>query len=208
MASFADVRYCIYADKVGGVQKGQEHADAIQGWSLISIKNLQGVPREYLDIVRDYWGEYEKIDQGNLDGIDSYKMKEFYKVIAQEIDVQRKRVGGDFAVAQAVTSRKFRDYIRLTLPDCFFVTLSMTKGNQAKRIKERHGDDPGTVEYCAKFFEWTMDYEGPAEDEKNTFNVEITEDMTPKDVMSKVLEILDKVPVESKCARELAPNEN
>ena len=176
---------------------------------MLSLSNfLQGVQREYLDIVRDYWNEYEKIDQGNLDGIDSYKMKEFYKFIAQEIDVQRKRIGGDFAVAQAITSRKFRDYIRLTLPDCYFVTLSMTKGNQAKRIKERHGDDPGAVEYCAKFFEWTMDYEGPAEGEKNTFNVEITENMTPKDVMSKVLEILDKVPVEPKYARELAPNEN
>ena len=79
-------------------------------------------------------------------------MKEFYKVIAQEIDVQRKPVdGGDFAVAQPFTSRKFQDYIRLTLPDCFFVTLSMTKGNQAKIIKERPGDDPGTVEYCERF---------------------------------------------------------
>ena len=95
--------------------------------------------------MRIYWDEYEKIDQGNLDEIDVYRMKEFYKFIAQEIDVQRKQVGGDFAVAQAVTSRKFRDYIRLTLPDCFFVTLSVTKRNQAKRIKERHGDDPGTV---------------------------------------------------------------
>ena len=84
----------------------------------------------------------------------------------------------------------------------------MTKRNQTKRIKERHRDDPGTVEYCAKFFEWTMDYEGPAEGEKNTFNVEITENMTPKDVMSKVLEILDKVSVEPKCARELASKEN
>ena len=75
---------------------------------MLSLSNfLQGVQREYLDIVRDYWNEYEKIDQGNLDGIDSYKMKEFYKFIVQEIDVQRKRIGGDFAVPQAVTSRKF-----------------------------------------------------------------------------------------------------
>ena len=35
MARFADVQYCIYADKeesghwVGGVQKGQEYADVI-----------------------------------------------------------------------------------------------------------------------------------------------------------------------------------
>ena len=42
MPSFADVQYCIYADKVGGVQKGQKYADVIQGWSLkeTQYKNL------------------------------------------------------------------------------------------------------------------------------------------------------------------------
>ena len=34
-------------------------------------------------------------------------------------------------------------------------------------------------------------YEKPGADEKNTYNVDITEDMTTKDVMEKVLEILD-----------------
>ena len=29
MPSFADVQYCIYADKVGGIQKGQKYADVI-----------------------------------------------------------------------------------------------------------------------------------------------------------------------------------
>ena len=29
MASFADVQYFIYADKVGGVQKGHKYADVI-----------------------------------------------------------------------------------------------------------------------------------------------------------------------------------
>ena len=33
MAIFADVQYCIYADKVGGVQKCQKYDDVIQGWS-------------------------------------------------------------------------------------------------------------------------------------------------------------------------------
>ena len=38
-ASFADVQYCIYADKVGGAQKGQKYADVIQGWSLMKINS-------------------------------------------------------------------------------------------------------------------------------------------------------------------------
>ena len=35
-------------------------------------------------------------------------------------------------------------------------------------------------------------YESAGEDEKNAFNVHITEDMTPDDVAQKVLDILEK----------------
>ena len=38
MAIFADVQFCIYADKVGGCQGGfhkdQKYADVIKGWPL------------------------------------------------------------------------------------------------------------------------------------------------------------------------------
>ena len=35
MVSFADIRYCTYADKVGvWGKKGQKYADVIYGWSL------------------------------------------------------------------------------------------------------------------------------------------------------------------------------
>ena len=40
MANFADVQYCIYADKVGGLagsKKGQKYADVIQGWPLTKL---------------------------------------------------------------------------------------------------------------------------------------------------------------------------
>ena len=139
------------------------------------------------------WMEFEKIFQGNFDGIDWDKLKPFYACIAKDIDTQKKRIGGDFAIAQAVTSRAMRDHIRITLPNCVFITLSLTKENVTKRIKERHGDDPGALEVLSKMFEF---YEGPGEGEKNTFNIDITEDMSPKDVMDKVLEILDKNPAE------------
>ena len=33
-AVFADIRYCIYADMVGGSKKVQKFADVIYGWSL------------------------------------------------------------------------------------------------------------------------------------------------------------------------------
>ena len=137
--------------------------------------------------------EFEKLSGGQWDDIDWEKMKPFYANMSKDIDVQRKRIGGNFAIAQAVTSREFRDHIRLTLPDCTFITLTLTKENQLKRITERHGEDCGgeLLDMMNKFAEF---YEGPCEGEKNTYNINIDEKMTPKDVMDKVLEILDNIP--------------
>ena len=59
-----------------------------------------------------------------------------------------------------------------------------------KRIHERHGEaSTEMIDMLTQMFEI---YEGPGEGEKNTFNVDITIDMTPNDVKEKVLEILAK----------------
>ena len=59
---------------------------------------------------------------------------------------------------------------------------------QAKRIKERHGEESqGAIEIMMKLHKL---YEKPGDGEKNTYNVDITEKMTKKDVLNKVLEIL------------------
>ena len=87
-----------------------------------------------------------------------------------------------------------RDHIRITLPDCVFITLTLTKENQLKRVIARHGEQGEDMfEMFTAMFKF---YEGPGNGEKNTFNVDISEDMTPNDVMNKVLEILDKNPAE------------
>ena len=84
----------------------------------------------------------------------------------------------------------FRDHIRGILPDVIFITLTLTKENQLKRVKKRHGEDCGAIlELLNKFYEF---FEGPGDGEKNTYNIDIDENMTPKDVMNKVLELLDK----------------
>ena len=126
---------------------------------------------------------------GNFD-VDWTTTYPFYTLMADFIKVQHNRVGGDFAVAQAVTSRAIRDVIRKTLPDVIFVILNLTKETQRKRVMERHGEGEeadGIAAFLAKMFQL---YEGPADDEKNTLKVDITEEMTPEDVQKKVLEIL------------------
>ena len=123
--------------------------------------------------------------------VDWDKMKPGYTTLAKDINAQKKRIGGNFSIAEAVPSRAFRDHIRLTIPDCIFITLTMTQESQIKRIKARHGDDlsDGLLDMLSGIHKL---YELPEENEPNTFNVDITDDMKPQDVMKKVLDILEK----------------
>ena len=123
--------------------------------------------------------------------VDWDKMKPGYTTLAKDINAQKKRIGGNFSIAEAVPSRAFRDHIRLTIPDCIFITLTMTQESQIKRIKARHGEDlsDGLLDMLSGIHKL---YELPEENEPNTFNVDITESMNRKDVLNKVLDILEK----------------
>ena len=123
--------------------------------------------------------------------VDWEKLKPFYTNMAKDVVAQKKRIGGNFSIAQAVTSQEMRDHIRLTIPDCIFITLTLTQESQIKRIKARHGEDlsEGLLDMMSGIHKL---YELPGENEPNTFNVDITESMNRKDVLNKVLDILEK----------------
>ena len=148
----------------------------------------QGIPKDVAEDFKEAEVEFAKVMQPGAD-VDWDKLKPVYTTLAKDINAQKKRIGGNFSIAQAITSRAFRDHIRLTIPDCIFITLTMTKEAQMKRIKARHGDgSEGMLEVLSNIHEL---YELPGENEPNTFNVDITDDMKPQDVMKKVLDILD-----------------
>ena len=77
----------------------------------------------------------KKVSTGNMDDVNWDKLKPFMANIAKDIKVQKQRIGGDFIVAQAVTSRDMRDHIRKTLPNCTFITLSMTRETQVRNCR-------------------------------------------------------------------------
>ena len=58
-----------------------------------------------------------------------------FSIIAKDVDVQKKRIGGNFAVAHAVNNQEMRECIRQIVPDVIFITLTLTKETQRKRIK-------------------------------------------------------------------------
>ena len=136
--------------------------------------------------------EYKKMGGGNVDDIDWNNVKPFMELISKDILAQKKHMGGNFAVALAVTSQDMRDLIRSIIPDCIFITLTLTEETQAKRVKERHEDGPETEAISEVLTKMYKLYEGPGEGEKNTYNVDINMEMSPKDVLDKVLEVLEK----------------
>ena len=105
---------------------------------------------------------------------------------AYDILKQRKRIGGNWSVDFAVFSRKQRDGLRKILgSDLIFIVLNMSKQCQEKRLIDRHGNDKEIIDFLKMLH--TM-YEPGENDEENTYNVTITEDMSPEDVVQKILQ--------------------
>ena len=111
--------------------------------------------------------------------------------MANDVLKQSKRIGGDWSIAFAVFSRKQRDIIRKILgPDVIFMVLNLTKDCTKKRLASRHGDSDVADKFTTRLLEFTKFYEKAGEDEENTFNIIIEEDMNADNVIDKVMDII------------------
>ena len=70
--------------------------------------------------------------------------------------------------------------------------MNLTKSCQKKRLEARHGKDGGQelAGLLSKMFEL---FERAGEDEEGAYNVTVTEDMSPDDVLKQVMEIINKI---------------
>ena len=112
--------------------------------------------------------------------------------MADMIGYERKRIGGDWVVAQAVPTRNLRDVIRKSLgKDLIFIILSPKKETTLERLTKRHGEGEAAkaiTDFCTKLESF---YERKGPNEENTYDIEITNDMSPNDVIEKILDIVN-----------------
>ena len=96
---------------------------------------------------------YQMIQTGkdvNMDEMNEKIMPMLHEM-ALDVSRQRKRLGGKFAIAQAVFSRAQRDQIKRDLgSDLIFVVMNLTKECQHKRVTGRHGDDAHGQQFAGK----------------------------------------------------------
>ena len=112
-----------------------------------------------------------------------------YKEMADDILRQKKRLGGDFAIAHAVATRTSRDFIRNHMGNnVIFIVLNLTEQCQKARLRGRHGDQ--LLEESTLMTDMFKFYEAAGEDEPNAYNVTIEDGESPDDVLQNVLDLI------------------
>ena len=115
------------------------------------------------------------------------------KVMAKDILRQKKRLGGDFAVAFAVSRRESRDLLREQMgPDLVFIVLNLTKECMTERVEKRHPGDEGKI-YVDLFNRMYDAYQPAGDDEENAYNVSVDGNMSPDDVVQNVINLIEKI---------------
>lgn len=111
--------------------------------------------------------------------------------LAKDVKMHKERMGGNFVIAHSVAEKEERDQVREILPDCIFVFLNITKDCQEKRLLARHGNSKAS-EGVVKWLKSIHKYFEPSEEsEKKSYDINITEDMTPADVIRIVLDTIN-----------------
>ena len=149
---------------------------------------LKGVSQTRIDIVSEGVTDWLNAIQGEKH--DPEMVQKYYQEMCNDIIREKARIGGNWAIAQAVPKRSMRDYIRGYMgPDLIFVVLHMTKEDQIDRIKARHGKDSDESFLDLLFKSYDI-YEQVTEDEPNAIQILVTKDMSKDEVVNEILRSL------------------
>lgn len=112
-------------------------------------------------------------------------IRKFFKLFCEDISREKKRIGGDWAVASAMAlNKEWRQYIRSLMgPDLVIVNLTMSEEATRSRISKRHGENQSITEMLMKVSLLCMS----ADDEEGVVNILIDEKMNEDDVIELIL---------------------
>ena len=130
-----------------------------------------------------------------LQEYEAENVKPFFQSLAENIVKHKKRLGGNFAVAQAVPTRNFRDVVKKVFgPQGIFVTIRLSKDTNVKRVEARHaGGDEEMKKSVIEFLNGIYDqYEDAQPGEENCVTVHVEPEDSREDVMNKILKLVEE----------------
>ena len=89
---------------------------------------------------------------GSFEGLDE-AIVSMIPALTDHIKKQRRRLGGDMAIAFAFFSRKQREAVQKVLGDVVFLVLNMTQECQKKRIDARHASMGANMDFIYKMYD-------------------------------------------------------
>ena len=159
--------------------------------TMMKQRPLKGVCQERIDATAKSETEFDNLSAGRPYNLQN--LCDTWTVMAKDIIRERKRMGGDWAIVHAVPTRVLRDHLKKELgPDLIFVVLHITKEDQDKRLKGRHGDNEDNESLNDYLTNLHKIYEPATEDEPNSLDIRVSPEMTPEDVIAKILDSLKK----------------
>ena len=123
---------------------------------------------------------------------DDEKLELMFEVWAKDIVKQQKRIGGDWSIAFVLSTKKIRDILRKTFgSEIVFIMLQLPKEHYMKRFSKRHGE--GGKALVEAIYKMNIVVEPMEPDEENAYNITITDEMTPDDVVQEIISIVSKL---------------
>ena len=153
--------------------------------SLASItqKTLKGPGmeerREVVKSVQSIWADL-------MSGRDYDKelFNKYYHEMAMDISREKKRIGGNWAIAHVLLTQDIRERMRSWLgKDLVIVILTMSSADRRERILQRH---EGSTEAADIMDTFEKIMEPLAEDEPNTIEVKVSASMTREEVVEMI----------------------
>lgn len=123
-------------------------------------------------------------------------MLEFYEHLALDIKREKKRIGGDFAIATVLLKKDARTLMRKILGDqLVIVSLTMSMEERRKRVLARHSGDEASADLMDHFATIMEPLEAS---EPNSVELEVTGDMTRDEVVHEILRRVQQMDAETR----------
>jgi len=122
---------------------------------------------------------------------DKEPLLEYYRLMAADIASEKKRIGGDFAIAHVLLTADIRAEMRAQLgADLIIIVLTMSSADRRERILERHQGDTQSADMF-DHFEKIM--EGVQENEPNTIELRVDSAMTRDEVVAEIIQRVEEL---------------
>ena len=127
---------------------------------------------------------------------DKELFRKYYQVLSGDIKKEKKRIGGDWAIAHVLLTRELRDNMREWLgQDLIIVILTMSSEDRRERVLLRH---EGSTEAADMMDAFEKLMEPLGEEEPNTIEVRVSSAMTREEVVAKISEEVQHLKLKNK----------